>query len=388
MPERHLHIVAFDIPYPPNYGGVIDVYYKLIALHKKGIRIILHAFEYPGRERSEKLNEYCEKVYYYERLVGFRSATSMKPYIVSSRKSDALLENLLKDDYPILFEGLHSCYYLDHPKLSKRFKIYRESNIEHQYYFNLFRVDKSLLKKLYFLIASIKLMAYQKILKHANLMLVVSEEDTTYLRKHFPNQAVEYLPSFHSNDNVESKTGKGEYALYNGNIEVPENAHAVKYLIKEVFNDTKTPLVVAGMNPPEYIQKLAASHEHVRIVANPDDEEMFELIRNAHINILVTFQATGLKLKLLNTLYRGKFCLVNDKMLNGTGLEDLCVIANSSKEFKQKLRVLFNKEFSIDEINARTKILEKRYSNNYNADKLIHLVFDTYEPYFSQQKIG
>ena len=94
MPDRVLHVVAFDIPYPPNYGGVIDVYYKLKALHRKGIRIILHAYEYPGRERSDKLHDYCEEVHYYPRLVGFRSALSTKPYIVASRKSDQLLKNL------------------------------------------------------------------------------------------------------------------------------------------------------------------------------------------------------------------------------------------------------------------------------------------------------
>lgn len=375
MPDKYLHIVAFDIPYPPNYGGVIDVYYKLKALHKKGIKLILHAFEYPGRDRSDILNEYCTKVYYYERLVGMRSALSKKPYIVSSRKSEALLNNLLLDDYPILFEGLHSCYYLDHPSLEKRFKIYRESNIEHQYYFNLFRVDKNLFKKLYFLVASIKLMAYQKILRHANLMLVVSEEDTLYLKKHFPDHVVEYLPSFHANDQVVSSTGKGDYALYNGNIEVPENAHAVQYLIKEVFNDMNMKLVVAGMNPPDYVLRLASQNEHVTIVPNPDDAKMFDLIKNAQVNILVTFQATGLKLKLLNTLYNGRFCLVNDKMLNGTGLNDLCVTADSSREFKKKLKTLFKKDFSSGEILKRTKILEHRYSNDNNADRLIRLVF-------------
>ncbi|MCD4731055.1 MAG: glycosyltransferase family 1 protein, partial [Bacteroidales bacterium] len=88
MPERHLHIVAFDIPYPPNYGGVIDVWYKLKALHAKGIKIILHCYEYPGRDRSDKLTDYCSKVYYYPRLVGLNSALSLKPYIVSSRRSD------------------------------------------------------------------------------------------------------------------------------------------------------------------------------------------------------------------------------------------------------------------------------------------------------------
>ena len=97
MPDKYLHIVAFDIPYPPNYGGVIDVWYKLKALHANGINIILHCYEYPGRERSEKLANYCKQVFYYPRLVGINSAISLKPYIVSSRRSNELIKNLLKD---------------------------------------------------------------------------------------------------------------------------------------------------------------------------------------------------------------------------------------------------------------------------------------------------
>ena len=96
MSDKYLHIISFDIPYPPNYGGVIDVFYKIKELHKKGIGIILHCYEYAGRDRNEKLEEYCEKVYYYPRLLGLQSALSFKPYIVSSRRSDDLVNNLLK----------------------------------------------------------------------------------------------------------------------------------------------------------------------------------------------------------------------------------------------------------------------------------------------------
>ncbi|MCB0821050.1 MAG: glycosyltransferase family 1 protein [Bacteroidales bacterium] len=375
MSDKILHIIAFDIPYPPNYGGVIDVFYKLKALHRKGIGIILHCFEYPGRDRSEELNKYCKEVHYYPRLVGFNSALSFKPYIVSSRRSKDLLQNLLNDDHPILFEGLHSCYYINHPQLKNRIKIYRESNIEHRYYYNLFRVDKSPFKKLYFLLASFKLWAYQRILDHANLMLVVSAEDTQYLRDHFPKVKVEYLPSFHANDEISSKPGKGEFALYNGNIEVPENAHAVEFLINEVFSKNNYQLVVAGMNPPEYIRKLAAELQNIKLVANPPDDEMFRLIREAQVNILVTFQATGLKLKLLNTLYSGRFCLVNQPMLNGTGLDTLCHIGNSPESLSEQLDRLFNISFEKSEIDKREKLLFERFSNEKNADRLISLVF-------------
>ncbi len=209
-------------------------------------------------------------------------------------------------------------------------------------------------------------------------MLVVSQHDAEYLHYHFPENKVEYLPSFHANEVVESIKGKGSFALYNGNIEVPENAHAVKFLIKEVFNNLEEKLVVAGMNPPEYIQKLAEENSNVEIVANPDDEHMFRLIKEAHVNILVTFQATGLKLKLLNTLYKGRFCLVNSKMLNGTGLDELCYVGDTTGELKQKLTKIFETDFLESEVAIREKILSESYSNDKNAKRLIQLVFNDF----------
>ena len=35
--DKYLNIVSFNIPYPANYGGVIDVYYKLEALRACGV---------------------------------------------------------------------------------------------------------------------------------------------------------------------------------------------------------------------------------------------------------------------------------------------------------------------------------------------------------------
>lgn len=374
MQDKHIHIVSFDIPYPPNYGGVIDVFYKIKTLHELGIKVHLHCIEYPGRDRTKVLNQYCEEVHYYPRQMGIRSALSFKPYIVSSRKSGELLSNLLKDDHPVLFEGLHTCYYMDHPLLKNRFKIYRESNIEHRYYFNLFKVDRNIRNKAYFLCASAKLRLYQGVLKHADLMLAVSQKDTDYLQKHFPKKKVTHLPSFHANNELNILPGFGDYALYHGNIEVPENQHAAEYLIKEIFRDSKYRLIIAGMKPPERIRKLAEEHANVTLISNPDDDEMFDLIRNAHINILVTFQATGLKLKLLNTLYNGRFCLVNDAMLKGTSLNGLCYVGNTSEELRNILHGLFRKEFDSDQMKQREQILKENYDNRKNGRLLVELL--------------
>jgi hypothetical protein len=374
MPDKHLHIVAFSIPFPANYGGVIDVFYKLKALHKAGIKIHLHCYQYDRIEAPE-LKTYCESVNYYARKTGFKTNLSMKPYIVESRQSDLLLKKLQSDNYPILFEGLHSCYYLNHKSLQSRKLIYRESNIEHEYYFNLFKSEKNIGRKSFFLVESIKLLFYQRQLKYSSKMLVVSQTERDYLAGKFPEKDVVYLPSFHGNSEVKITPGKGNYILYHGNLSVSENALAAEYLVKQVFNDLSVPLKIAGLNPSESLQKLVASNPNIELIANPASDEMESLIKNAQINVLVTFQATGLKLKLLNTLYNGRWMLVNNEMLDGTGLESLCEIAENAAEMKTKLLRLFDAKFNQNQLVARNKILQSRFSDETNARKLIEEIF-------------
>jgi hypothetical protein len=374
MSEKHLHIVSFDIPYPPNYGGVIDVYYKLVALKKAGVKVHLHCFEY-DRKPAPELNQWCEEVNYYRRKTGMWAALTQRPYIVQSRSSAELIERLTKDDYPILFEGLHSCYYLNDERLKGRKKIYRESNIEHHYYFHLFRAEPNLMKKLYFISASLKLWIYQKVLKHATMMFVVSQSDTDYLQKQFESKRVIYLPSFHSNDEFSVIPGRGDYALYHGKLSVTENYNAAKYLIGKIFAGLGHKLIIAGLDPPQHLVSLINSHPNVELIANPDDETMKELIQQAQMNVMVTFQATGLKLKLLNTLYQGRFCVVNPKMVTGTGLDELCHIAEGTEELRSRISEIFELEFDLAELEKRKRILMQNYSNAAKAQKLIDLVF-------------
>ena len=380
MHEAHLHIVSFTVPYPPNYGGVIDVFYKIRALHAEGVRIHLHCFTY-DREPSPELEALCFEVHYYTRKTGLRSALHWKPYIVYSRRSSQLIEYLLMDDYPILFEGLHSCLYLSHEKLKDRIRIYRESNIEHNYYFHLSKAEKNILKKLYYILSGMKLRAFQPVLRHSTMMLTVSREDNDYLSRKFPSVEVRYLPSFHNNDEVEILPGRGDYALYHGNLSVAENVKAVEYLVKKVLPGTGIRLVVAGLNPAPALVKLAGKYTGIELVPNPTDAAMDKLIRNAQVNIMITFQPTGLKLKLLNALFAGRYCLVNPAMVAGTDLGQLCEVAESNGQLRETLMALMQARFSEAEIVARKVKLLQLHSNSRNCKTLLDLLYlhPTYE---------
>ena len=67
MNKKGLHIVAFDVPFPANYGGVIDIFYRIKALARLDVKIVLHCFIYGGKEPHPELDKYCEQVYYYKR---------------------------------------------------------------------------------------------------------------------------------------------------------------------------------------------------------------------------------------------------------------------------------------------------------------------------------
>ena len=117
--DKRINIVSFDVPFPANYGGVIDVYYKLYWLKQAGVKVHLHCFTY-GRKPAKELDELCEKVYYYKRKTGVTSALSFLPYTVKSRLSEDLATNLLSNDYPIIFEVLHTCYLLRDERFKTR----------------------------------------------------------------------------------------------------------------------------------------------------------------------------------------------------------------------------------------------------------------------------
>jgi hypothetical protein len=372
--EKYIHIISFNVPYPPNYGGVIDVFYKIKKLHEAGIKIILHCFIYDRREAKE-LENYCYKVYYYKRNTGILSAVSVNPYIVQSRNSKELLSNLQKDDYPIVFEGLHSCYYLSHPSLKNRKKIYRESNIEHHYYYHLFKAEKNIFKKLFFIIEAIKLYYFQHKLKYADEILVVSKEDAYYLSEKFPGKEIKFIPSFHAYDRLNFTDVNGNYILYHGNFSVAENALAAKYLIDEVFS--KLPqfkFILAGLNPSDELKKKAGKFSNIQIVSNPDDAKMQQLIAEAAINNLITFQATGLKLKLLNVLFSGKHCIVNTNMLAGTDLHKATIIADNAEEMIKAIEKYMTIPFTKKELTDRETILQE-FKNDVKTNAFIEAVF-------------
>lgn len=369
--EKQIHLVSFNIPFPADYGGVIDVFHKLKALHLAGVKIKLHCFEY-GRQHASELEKYCEKVYYYPRKKYLIKNLSLKPFIVQTRNHRDLLENLTADICPILFEGLHSCYFLNHPDLNHHKKIVRTHNIEHDYYRFLSQSAEKNIDKLFFRIESIKLKKYENILRHADELLCISPSDHQYFQQKY-NKGI-YIPAFHPFERVLTQEGKGEHILYHGNLEVAENLNVVNFLIDKVFSEITYPFIIAGKNAPQKLIDRVKKIPHVTLYSNVSEPAMNHLIGNSHICLIPTFQPTGLKLKLLESLFRGRHCVCNTTMVQSTGLENLCIVAETASEMIQAIEQLCEEDIETTIILKRKEVLENVFSNEKNAQKIVQLL--------------
>src|SRR5690606_7946194 len=154
-----------------------------------------------------------------------------------------------------------------------------------------------------------------------------------------------------------------------GNLSVKENEEAGIYILTHIAPFVDFDFIIAGKDPGYALEKRVKLPSNIRLISNPTNEEMQNLIINAHINLLPTFQPTGFKLKLLNALFTGRFCIGTPELTESTGLADLCTTASTPSEFRNEITKLLSIAFSNEMIDKRKLILNK-YSNKGVITKL------------------
>ncbi len=371
MSTLKLHIVAFDVPFPPDYGGAIDVFYKVKKLSEAGVDIYLHCPVYGDRKPAAALEALCKQVWYYPRRTGIRGLSLTWPYMVYSRKHPDLLRNLLKVDAPVFFDGLSTTGFLSAPALQDRLKILRPQNVEQDYYRQLAKREKHLLKRIYYELEALLIRRYESRLSAANAFFTVAQHDHEFFKKMYPAAEHEYLPSFQPYDEIATLQGNGDFILYHGNLALAENREAALFLLQKVFPFIDFPCVVAGRHPDEELIKIAGALPHCRLVANPGMEEMEQLIAGAQIHVLPTFQNTGLKLKLLHALFKGRHIVVNPEMVHGTGLEEACRVCEHADSFIATIQSLARLPVNKDLLEKRKSVLMRDYDNRRNANRIV-----------------
>ncbi len=354
MSDKLLHIVSFDVPHPADYGGVIDVFYKIKALHESGIKIILHSNIY-GRSQSRFLKKYCEEVKYYKRKKHIFHLFSRLPFIVKSRINKELLSELRKNNAPILVEGLHNAWLLEHNDLAERTYL-RTHNVEHEYYQGLAK-NTSGLMAWYYKFEAKKLSKFEKIVAKAKCIFAISDNDTNYFKK-FGIKTLHLPPFFDSSSLILATKSENPYILYHGNLNVLENQEALNWLYENVFLKVKNVDVIVAGKCDDLV--ISNHFPGLDIRLNLTDQELNNLLSGAKTHVLYSQQNTGIKLKLLNALRTSGNIIVNDNLISSESLKSFVSIENTAEEYLDKIENL--SPLTDLEITTRKRMLSENFN--------------------------
>jgi hypothetical protein len=375
MQNKKLHIISFDNPFPPVYGGVIDVFYKVKALHKLGFEIYLHCFVSKIPENCVELNGITEKVFFYKSSTNPFLFVFVKPFSVISRNNKNLLKNLGKVDAPVLFEGLKTTYLMKDDKLQKHFKILRLHNIEQDYFEGISRSETSLLRKMMFRFESMKFKNYEKVINKFDKVIALSHYENDYVNEKFGNST--YIPVFHGNDSLKPLSEFGKYALYHGDLRMSDNKRAAAFLINVFKKIPDYKLIIASSCGADFIESKIASFSNISYVYIESQEHLDQLLTDAHINVMLSFQQSGTKLKLISALYKSRFCIINKNIVDDKNTRDLCEMAETEVEFIDAVNRLIQQPYL--GFDKRTFVLNQILNDNTNAQLIDNLISEINE---------
>lgn len=252
--------------------------------------------------------------------------------------------------------------------------ILRTHNVEYSYYRTLACMESNLFKRFYYWTESLKLRNYEKHLPGDIALAAITESDRDLLRDNKINSFL--LPAFHSNESVQSMAGHGNYILFHSDLSISENIDSLSFFIRKVKPQSFAKFIVAGRKPSKALIGELEMIQNLEIVADPDQSEMENLVKNAHINLVHARHKTGMKLKLLSALFQGRHCIANSHAIESSGIESLCHLAQTKTQWQELIQILLEKPFTENEIEERRKLLQLEYSNSTNIKILLqHMDF-------------
>lgn len=367
----HLHIICASIPFPADCGSSIDILNRIKAFHKKGVKIHLHYYN-DIKEIPTELKVFCEAIKVYKNNYPKKSFPFKTHADAALYANEDLINNLNSNNHPVLFEGLALTGIMENINSSNRkicIRLHKKEsfcrNESHEGYSNP-------LQKIYHKTFSFLQQKKNETLHQNCLYACISQTDENILKAKGVTLP-EFIPAFPTWQSITSDTGAGNFCLFHGNLSVFENEKAALWLLTNVFNKIRVPFVIAGKNPSKRLQKAAQLCQHTCLVSNPAEQELNDLVRKAHINILpcITKNYEGVHLKLLHALFEGRHCVATPAIVYGSGLEAACHIGSTANGIASIISQLYYQPFCDEEIKLRERLLYPTYNNENNIQKFI-----------------
>ena len=381
--QRTLNIVSGNLPCPNTLGDGQQTYWLLEALSAAGIEIHLYTFTESDSTTDAnsdtkigaELSKMCSSVKTYPINQGHRNFSISAPHATGKFLNQQIIQDLSSDQHPILIEGMGPCGLALSSALEHRKIWVRLLTFAPRYFRYLQERSNAPLKKLFYQREAI---LSNKILKQINQRvswIVTSVADKQNLDNLFLGGDIEILAPFTPlNRAITSKTGLGNYCLFQGNLSDAATHKTASWLLTHVFHNLKVPFVITGNNPSPLLVVLAHKQPHTCIVGNPSGTERQDMIEKAQIIIQPSFIKQGTDEALLEGIKKGRHCLTNTKTTSST-LGACYHQGSSANAFQEIIIQLYHHPFSEQEIETRKQLIAAEKTNDILAKECATIIW-------------
>lgn len=371
--SNELHIVTTDLPSALDNIQLSDAFFLIKSLHQNQIKVHLHCFTKQENIPSGQIIDLCNSISYYERDISKISLKTNLPYHVSTRSSLQLIKRLNQDELPIIFMGLSVSYaiYSNYLKSNRKVAVRLTKN-ESNYYNQLSHIVPWKGKKFHYQLEAWRMKNYLKYLIGKKIQFFSSSN--SFFLNLAPKTLNQFttLPLFTGIPPYFQPSGKGHFCLFIGRLSDKETAYAANWLLDHVFHQIEIPFVIAGHQPSTFLENAAHVRQHTCLVANPSEKEIQELIKKAQLILSPAFIQE--EDNLFQSLALGRHILINPKQAANKSLQAVCHIAQSPQEFCEKVKMLFEKEFSEEEKFSRQQLFNDKFKDEKSIDALINWI--------------
>jgi hypothetical protein len=377
--QRSLNIISGNLPCPNTLGDAQQTYWLIEALSGSGIQVHLFTFSDPDSKintaTTAQVSKICSSVKTYPINQGHRNFSFSAPYATSRYVNTQLINDVNENNFPILIEGLGPSELALSSALANKNIWVRILTYAPRYFRYLQERSIAPLKKLFYQREAV---LSKKILKKINqrvTWIVTSDIDQKTLADSFLGGNIQILAPFNnSNSSVSSKTGLGNYCLFQGNLSDAATHKTARWLLTHVFHNLKVPFVITGNNPSPSLVALAHSQPHTCIVANPSSSERQDMIEKAQIVIQPCFVKDGTDEALMEGIKRGRHCLTNTKLVNNS-LAASYHQGSSANAFQEIIIQLYHHPFSEEEIETRKQLMALEKTNDMLAKECATIIW-------------
>lgn len=385
----NIGIVTPSIPYPPDEGGRLVVYNRIVGLSDCGHDIYLFAAadEPPSEEALDTLSINCTSFVYVSRQTGLQCYLNKPrlPYSIGSRYLPQLQQELRERTDSgkldvVLIEHTHMSAYTADITVPACLSVH---NIESRTFLANSRNLLPIPTAVPHLIEAARMYAYERSLfgsDRFDAYAFLSRSEQRRIESVSPHIKAKsnYLPfgvdsSRFNGTSADIRDDDDPLLVFTGTMRYPPNVDAMEWFVEEIFPRVReaipaVELFIVGKSPTAAVEALGDT-AGVTVTGRVDATEPY--LQAADVSIVPLREATGLQIKLLEALAAGNVTVTTPIGVAGMDAKNgtHVLVAEDADEFTATLIKVLNNPAEFESIAASAQRL---VAETYARDTVIN----------------